>query len=288
MLVDLVQATTNDGVRLDGVLHEAPRPPETELGVDAFVCLHGAGGNFYSTPPFDGLGPWLPTIGVAALRVNTRGHDGLSSAATNRGRRRFGAAHEIVDESRHDVLAWVEFLRGRGYQRVGLMGHSLGGLKAIYALANEPRPDVACLVAISPPRLSYSRFRDCKLAANFLQTLSEAEAAIADGKPHTLLEATFPIPLVISAAGYVDKYGPAERYNILRYLPRIGCPALVTFGALELLDAAAFQGLPEEINAMAADHALDTAVIPGANHLYTGTYAALEDRIANWLRARIQ
>lgn len=286
MLVDLVQTTTADGVRLDGVLHEAPRPPAADLGVDVFVCLHGAGGNFYATPPFDGLGPWLPTIGVAALRVNTRGHDGMSSAATSRGRRRFGAAHEIVDESRHDVLAWVELLRGRGYRRIGLMGHSLGGLKAIYALANEPRPEVACLVAISPPRLSYARFRECRQAENFLQTLAQAEAAIADGRLGALLEATFPIPLVISAAGYVDKYGSAERYNILRYLGRIGCPALVTFGALELLDAAAFQGLPEEINGLAADCPLETAVIAGANHLYTGTYAALEQRIEAWLRQR--
>jgi dienelactone hydrolase len=284
MLVDLVQATTNDGVRLDGVLQAAEKPPAADLGVDVFVCLHGAGGNFYATPPFDGLGPWLPTIGVASLRVNTRGHDGLSSAATSRGRRRFGAAHEIVDESRHDVLAWVEFLRGRGYERIGLMGHSLGGLKAIYSLANQPRPEVTCVVAISPPRLSYSRFRECRQAENFLKTLAQADAAIAEGKPGTLLEATFPIPLVISAAGYVDKYGPAERYNILRYLGRIGCPALVTFGALELLDGAAFQGLPEDIAGLASDSPLETAVIAGANHLYTGTYAALEQRIQIWLR----
>jgi dienelactone hydrolase len=247
--------------------------------------LHGAGGNFYATAPFDGLGPWLPSLGVAALRVNTRGHDGLSSAAGSRGRRRFGAAYEIVDECRHDVLAWVEFLRARGYERVGLLGHSLGGVKAIYALANGPRPEVTCLVALSPPCLSYTRFREGPLAANFLETLAQAEAAIAEGHPGTLLEVTFPIPLVISAAGYVDKYGPAERYNILRYLGRIGCAALVTFGALELLDAAAFRGLPEAIGALSADSPLETAIIAGANHLYAGTLGALEARIEAWLRA---
>jgi pimeloyl-ACP methyl ester carboxylesterase len=284
MLVDLVQATTADGVRLDGALHEPEMPPVLDLGVDALVCLHGAGGNFYATAPFDGLGPWLSTLGLAALRANTRGHDGLSNLASGRGRRRFGAAYEIVDECRHDVLAWVEFLRARGYERVGLIGHSLGGVKAIYALANEPRPEVVRLVALSPPCLSHARFRQGPLAANYLETLARAEAAVAEGRPGTLLEVTFPIPLVISAGGYVDKYGPAERYNILRYLGRVGCPALVTFGALELLEGAAFRGLPEEIGALAAGSPLETAVIAGANHLYAGTYGALEERIEAWLR----
>ena len=51
MLVDLVQTTTRDGIRLDGIYLTPPCAPV--LPVDAFVLVHGTGGNFYSSTLFD-------------------------------------------------------------------------------------------------------------------------------------------------------------------------------------------------------------------------------------------
>src|SRR5947209_11384274 len=80
MLCDLVQTTTRDGVRLDGV-YQAPAA-RASLPVDAFVLVHGTGGNFYSSTLLDALAAMLLDQGVGALRVNTRGHDLISTAAT--------------------------------------------------------------------------------------------------------------------------------------------------------------------------------------------------------------
>ena len=52
MLVDLVQTTTRDGVRLDGAL-QTPSGRERSVGLDALAFLHGTGGNFYSSTLFD-------------------------------------------------------------------------------------------------------------------------------------------------------------------------------------------------------------------------------------------
>ena len=56
MLVDLVQTTTRDGVRLDGML----QTPATDIAkawpVDAVCVVHGTGGNFYGSALFDALG----------------------------------------------------------------------------------------------------------------------------------------------------------------------------------------------------------------------------------------
>src|SRR5581483_8916205 len=121
------------------------------------VCLvHGTGGNFYSSTLFDTLAERLLSLGCGVLRVNTRGHDGISTAITQRGGRRLGAAYEIVDDCRHDIAAWVSWLVQAAGPRVGLIGHSLGAIKCLYALVNDPQPAVARLVAISPPCLSYS------------------------------------------------------------------------------------------------------------------------------------
>ncbi len=175
MLVDLVQTTTRDGVRLDGVFSAPSSSGSSALGVDAFCFLHGTGGNFYSSSLFDDLGERLRALGCGVLRVNTRGHDGVSTASTDQGGRRQGAAYEVVDHCRYDVAAWLTWLRQRVGPRIGLLGHSMGAIKCLYALAHEPHNAPICAVAVSPPRLSYSWFCSSPEGADFLQTYRLAE-----------------------------------------------------------------------------------------------------------------
>ena len=76
--------------------------------------------------------------------------------AVAQGGLRQGAAYEAVDDCRHDLTAWVDYLKRRAGSRIGLVGHSLGAVKCLYALAREPGLSVACVVALSPPRLSHA------------------------------------------------------------------------------------------------------------------------------------
>src|SRR5204862_395492 len=85
----------------------------------------------------DALAERLLAMNVAVLRVNTRGHDLMSTAATARGGKRQGAAYEGVDDCRHGLASWVAWLRERGVNRVGLLGHSLWALKRRYAVASK-------------------------------------------------------------------------------------------------------------------------------------------------------
>ncbi len=139
MLVDLVHTTTRDGIRLDGAFVPPAGPGSCTVGIDAFCFLHGTGGNFYSSSLLDDLGERLHALGCGVLRVNTRGHDGLSTALTEQGGRRQGAAYEVVDHCRHDIAAWLTWLRERVGPRVGLLGHSMGAVKCLYAMAHEPQ-----------------------------------------------------------------------------------------------------------------------------------------------------
>ncbi|HXT60419.1 MAG TPA: alpha/beta fold hydrolase [Pirellulales bacterium] len=288
MIVDLVQVAATDGLRLDGALHAPPANLPAEVGVDAVLCLHGTGGNFYSSSLFASLAPRFLKLGAAVLTVNTRGHDLVNTGAGRGDRRPQGAACELVDECRLDLAAWVGWLVERGYRRIALAGHSLGAVKAIYALAHDEHhalQAVVGLMAISPPRLSYSHFRQGPKAAEFQAELAAAEQLVREGRGETLMSVHFPLPYLISAAGYVDKYGPAERYNLLNFAPRVACPALYTFGTLELQHNPAFQGLPELLEAQAAQGAnLKVAAIIGADHFYSGVHSELADRLEFWLR----
>src|ERR1700676_3030924 len=94
---------------LDGMLLGSPA--EKKLSLDAVCFIHGTGGNFYSSSLFDVFSRKFLDLGCAVLRVNTRGHDGISTAVSARGGVRLGAAYETVDDCRHDLAASLEWLR---------------------------------------------------------------------------------------------------------------------------------------------------------------------------------
>jgi dienelactone hydrolase len=278
MLVDLVQVTTRDGFRLDGAYQAASGP--SALSVDALCFVHGTGGNFYASSLFDALAERLHSLGCGVLRVNTRGHDGISTASTDRGGRRQGAAYEIADECRHDLRAWLDWLRRQAGPRVGLLGHSFGAVKALYALVHEPDQACVSVVALSPPRLSYAAFCESAQAEKFLDTFHRAEALVQQGQPAALMEVTLPLPYAISAAGYVEKYGPDERYNFLRFVGQVPCPVLLTFGGQEVASNLAFQGVPEAVQG----RRLTVETVAGGDHFYSGVRAELVARVEQWLR----
>lgn len=279
MLVDLVSITTRDGVRLDA----AYQPPEaSRLAADVFLCVHGTGGNFYASTLFDAVGHHLRSLGAGVLRVNTRGHDLMSTAATPRGGQRFGAAYETLDDCRHDLAGWLDWLAAQGVNRVGLIGHSSGAVKCLYSQAHEAFPAVEYLLALSPPRLSHAWFAQSDRAAEFRHTFAQAEALVTAGEPGHLLDVRVPLPFVTTAAGYVEKYGPDERYNYLRVLDRVRCPVLVTFGERELIDNMAFRGSPEAIRAATPDVRVET--VARGDHFYTGVRDGLVACLDAWLR----
>jgi pimeloyl-ACP methyl ester carboxylesterase len=281
MLVELLHVQTADALRLDGVLIPA-NADGTDYGIDCLLGMHGTGSNFYASAFFNGLTPHLLEAGLPLLRVNTRGHDLIATSAG----KIHGSAYERVSDCVADLQAWLELLAERGYRRVGLLGHSLGALKGIYALAHQEFPSVVRLLAVSPPWLSHDRFAAGRKSELFRSTLSDAQGHVAAGRGETLMEVLFPLPYVVTAAGYVDKYGPDERYHVPRLLKQVTTPTLVTFGTEELGEGGPFAELPEEIERLKATGETSAAVrvLAGANHQYLGCHAELAGQVLRWLR----
>ena len=294
MLVDLIRTTCRDGVRLDGAIIAAEAADGTRNGpatfsLDAVLCLHGVGANFYSSGLFEKIGPALSKLGINVVLANTRGHDWYYSQWIGGSFRQLGAAYEVVAECCEDVRTWLEFLRRRGWSRVLLTGHSLGAIKSVYAVTHEPELPVAGLVALSPPRLSYAAFEHSPDASpEFLGSIRTAQKLVDESRGNELFWARHPFNAQISAGSYLDKYGPAERYNIYPLLDRLPCPALFTFGSRELESGGVpFAGLVELVQqAKPAAGPIDIAVVPEADHVYSGVQADLIRRIEEWLEAK--
>jgi pimeloyl-ACP methyl ester carboxylesterase len=316
MHVELVRTVTRDGLRVDGALHlplplgeglgegaltaEArinphPNPlpkgegianrPINALAPTAALLLHGVAGNFYSSSTFEPLIGRLEGLGIAALSVNTRGHDSVFGASLGNIRCRLGAAYETVDDCRLDIAAWIEFLKSRSYKRIVLIGHSLGAVKAVYVMAHEKFSGVTAVIAISAPRLSYSAFMNAPESSLFWESMHTAEELVKAGRGDELFTSKFPFPMLMTAVAYIDKYGPAERYNLIQFAADLPCPALFTYGSKELTHGGiAFAGVPDALAALPNADRRAVAVIEGADHVYTGVGENLSQEIVNWLR----
>ncbi len=278
MQVELVNVETSDGVRLDGALRRPPHGEEPRLGLDLVICHHGLGGRFYGPSFFDGAGDRLLAEGCAVLRANSRGHDQVYNSP----RGRLGGAFEIVDDCRHDWKAWLNWAEAAGFRRIGLWGHSLGAVKTVYALATEPDGRVRCAVCSSPPRFSYERYQTSEIGAAFEAEVVRARALVEAGTPEALMLASVRQDGWFSARTYLDKYGPENRYDYFRHLPRVHVPLLLTLGSEET--TLNFQDLAARGPDLHHDYPnISYALIDGADHSYSSRVAELWTAVHIWL-----
>jgi acetyl esterase/lipase len=117
----------HDGIELSGDLY-LPRGAVQAKGAAALVAVHGGGWVAGARGAFQYWGPYLASRGVALFAISYR-------LATK------GAAYP---QAVHDVLAGVQFLRGKASEfgidgeRIGLLGASAGGhLAALAALGGN-------------------------------------------------------------------------------------------------------------------------------------------------------
>ena len=286
MQVELVNVTTQDGLSLAGVV--APPQGPASVPIDACIMVHGRGGSFYRDGVLGDFRGRLVALGCTVFTINTRGAGGeVVMARTTQGRVRIGAACEVVAECRYDLEAWIGEAAGRGFRRVALWGHSLGALKSILYQAETMDERISCVIAGSPPWLSYAHFNIQPEGEGIVETCERASTLVASGKGHEIFEVTAPLAGTLSTASqYLEKYGPDENYDLFRFLPGISCPILVTTGTKEAKTMVAFRGLHDRLEAMAGEQDnLSAALIEDADHSYTGVRDVAFSVVKDWLEA---
>jgi pimeloyl-ACP methyl ester carboxylesterase len=278
MTLRLVRSRTDDNLRLDGLLHLPPAEAGRcdDWPADLVMLVHGTAGNFYAEGILERVAAAVANSGTQALRINTRGHDGLAGE-------RGGAALENVDDCRLDLAAWSSWAREHGSQRIILVGHSMGGVKSIYATAAAAVDPVA-IVAISPPRFCHRMYQEHPAAGGFREDYARATELVALGRGDELLQVSQPLPMWIRAGGYIQKYGPEDRYDLVRHLPQVACPVLVLLGGLTVERSPAFNSLPDDLDRLnLPPDRLAIEVIPGADMHYTNDPDEPIRRAVEWL-----
>jgi pimeloyl-ACP methyl ester carboxylesterase len=296
MKIELVEATTTDELIHAGAFLEAAQPTNSVPGADVVLMMHGNSSNFYQ-PFYRYFAEELSRRGCPSLRTNNRGHDVVSRATGSRNlvstvesfhaqdAQFFGTAYEKLDDCRLDWDAWITYLWKRGYRKILLWGHSRGAVKTGYYMGITNDPRVAACILASPPWFSYSRWMRSEQAALFQANLSEAQSWVDRGEPNRLIRAKVPMEYMSGAANYLDKYGPDERYNVMRYVGDIKTPVLAITGTIEVEKRFGFGGLPEAFAKVRESKPNLTHVsIEGGDHYYTGCQEYVLGRVLEWLR----
>lgn len=279
MLVDLISVVNEEGLRLDGAFL-APQSGASPKGpVGAVLLIHGSTGNFYAGSTI-AMAEDLRNQGYPCLSLNTNAHDTVWYNASNSNY--YGVGFEILDRSRLDIKAGIDYLAGLGFQRIAILGHSMGAVRVGYYAATEPDDRVATVIPVSPVRLSYSYMMASEDAEEFKGIIQRAGELEAQGKAQELMAVKYPIPQMFSAASYLDKHGPGERYNLVTLAPRIKVPVFAIAGSLEThsrLRDMARDLATAAVNSPKAEY----TIIDGGNHALNNRREEAATAVLGWL-----
>lgn len=279
MLIDLVMLTTEDKVQLPAGYFPPSRAPFGP--VDAVVLNPGTSSAFHF-PSLTAIAADLAANGYAALTMSSRGHDLVFRDQANG--RYLGAAYEKITDCTYDLNAGINELVKRGHKRVAVLGHSLGGAKALWYSAHTPHPNQAGVIGCSAPRWSAKRYRESERSADYIRNYDEAKAMADTGRGQDLFTCTYPLgPMWYQADAWLEKY-EGERYNMAEYAAKIEVPLLYVIGEPEI-DAPGFRDVKEDLMSLATkSRGRSTATIPDADHFYSkGKTKDVAEAIVNWL-----
>ena len=294
------------GVKLAGTLSL----PNGKGPFPAAVLITGSGAQdrdetILGHKPFAVIADRLTRDGIAVLRVDDRGFGkstGDFAKATTR---------DFAD----DAAANVAFLRGRAdidSKRIGLIGHSEGGLIAPIVAAKDPtigfvvllagpgvpladvlklqRAELAPAMGLSPKAAKLSQaMTDAAFAAmHGAKDDADAEArAIAAMTPYA--KQTGATPAQISGAARQLSSGWMRQlidYDPRPTLAKVTCPILAVNGSKDL-QVPARQNLPAIRLALRGNRDATVTELPGLNHLLqtaktgaAGEYADIEETVA--------
>lgn len=298
MRTEAFRVHTGDGFPLFGLGHGLD-----EAGT-AVLYVHGLGGNGF-TLFSDDLAEALPAAGYPFLRGNLREAELLridefpSAAEVRKG----GGAFHRFDDCVPDIRAWLDQAESTGHDRVVLLGHSLGSLKATHYLARTQDPRVAGLVLASTADLI--AMHEARYSPEERRSFeSLAQRMVREGSGEELMPAECAMGLMrqpVSAASYLDRFGPVPAWDVMDLagrgsarafsaLRQVRVPVLALFGTVSETVAAeeiepAFERLRR---AAVAAPSFTTDVLEGANHFYTGHGARLAAAMLTWLNSEVK
>lgn len=277
MEIALATVRSSDGTPLDGVFYTRATGTKSRDQRPVVNFLHGRSMNFsLGLPRF--AADALVAAGYDVVAMNRRGAGVAGIRDSFQG---VGDAWTLWSEHRMDVEAVVGHLRGLGYRRVVMAGHSQGGLLAADYAARDP--SVAGVILASPAP-TFTGVPARLPEATREELLRCARKMVAEGRGRELL--LLPEwPWVISAAAALDPLTPGLVIPLSDLAEHYVGPLLVVCGDGE--HDARLVPIARAAHARSPSRAKRLEVLEGCDHFYVGFEERVTALIRKWLEAHV-
>lgn len=289
MTYEHIQVTTNDELILNGLFQSGDKNKE------ASILIHGFTSDFYSHKFYHAIAQKLKESQNALILAQTRG-TGMHTEFMTRGNgwKYLGSFYETLEEAHLDISAFVKYLADSGYQKINLIGHSLGTIKIIrYLFEGEHNDKINKLILLAP--FDKNVFMEIKAPGKWQEFVQVAKEKIDRGEGESLV----PVPgyedFPITYNTFYSWYQPTEINQIFDFyktnyqspiLKKINIPVKVILGERdEFVNYPKFQ----ETATIALTYLKNqipncqTHIVKNAEHAYVGHEDEVSTEVSNFL-----
>lgn len=286
----LEQITTKDGLLLQGIVAE----PQQSNG-KAIVWIHGLTSTFYNNVAMiNSLATYSREKSIAMTAFNTRGHDMITGIKkidpqVPKGYTHVmgGAGYERFTDCVEDIDSMVNFLVGKGYYRIYLMGHSTGANKVCYYASVHDRKELAGVILAGPISDRLNPDEDQEQTANNIRVMEEKiEQEIGN---ELLIGLTF---FPITAKRYVslrapltleDQFDYGDDKPKMTHYSQIKKRLLTVFAEKDEYADRPIEAIRKVFDEKAGSAQYQSIIIPDSLHSFGGKEEEVSKKIIEWI-----
>lgn len=283
-----------DEVKLKGMIYHSNQNTK-----DILISIHGMATNCLKQRD-EVISKKINQENIDMLVFNNRGHDLVNyiNKTTPEGTKDVlaGTAYEEISESYYDILGAIKYCLNKGYEKIYLMGHSLGSTKTVYfyqKLLKEENEEIlkhikgVILLSLIDIPMALQVF----LREEFPAIVTYAKKMKKEGMQNELMpEKSFIHPISVNTflrysienkdidfAKYSDKNYEFEEIN------NIKVPLFMRWGNDNEMILQKADDLCENLKMKIKNPNLDIGFIDGANHMYSGKEIVLAKQIKKFI-----
>jgi len=289
MNYDFIQVFTSDDINLSGLVSRG------STDKTAYIFIHGFETDFYSHGFYHSISQKLSSQGNLCILAQTRGTGLYTEFIKRDGNGSYiGSLHEKIEEAHLDITAFAEYLVNAGYQKIGLIGHSLGTIKVIrYLFEGKYKNKINSLILLAP--FDKNAWIQRKSQDKWKEYLKVAEQKIADGKG----EEVVPLPdyedYPVTYNTFVSWYNQSDLSCVWDFyrkdydfpiLRQINVPVKTILGSKDdFMDYPEFGVSPQSALARIKELVKnsETVLLEGSDHVYRVFEDQLATEVANFV-----
>ena len=289
MKISKIYFNTDDGLKLNGLLHE---PDDIKTNI-VMISVHGVTSNCLNYRD-NVIAKKMVENNIAYFTFNNRGHDVLNTYDSLQSMNYQGSIAENVKDSYLDVKAAISTMLSKKFNKIILQGHSMGCTKVVYTynkLIENSEDTIAkhiCGISLLS-MVDIPGYLEFILGENYDKVIKDLKIMKEKGEGDKIITINNFPPIKPNTVLNFEKNTELDffRYTDSNYkfekLYNIKVPLFMRWGNINELITIPAQELVELIKRRLINKKIDIDFIDGANHSYKNKESVLAEQIINWI-----